>query len=334
MDDRLPRRRGPALALRFDLRAPAFGTPPAELYEAALVLSELADGAGFERITVSEHHHADDGYLPAVTVMAGAIAARTRRARIRFSALILPLHDPLRVAEDLAVLDVISAGRAEATVAAGYRAVEFEMLGVPFAGRGTRLASSIGVLRTAWRGEPFEVEGRPALVRPVPVQPGGPPLIMGGSTPLAARRAARIADGFDPSTPAVLDEYVAECERLGKAPGDHRRRVGPFSLHVSLDPERTRALLEPHVRHEQNAYRQWDADVTIIAGEQEETDVWSAGTHVVVTPEQAVDALDALDGSGVFTLHPLVAGVDPEVAFESMTLLRDRVLPSLSARRA
>src|SRR6187397_1749408 len=117
------------LSLKFDLRAPQWGTPAAELYAAAIDMCEWADDAGFDVVRFLEHHGSDDGYCPSPLVMAAAAAARTSRIRIRVRALILPLHDPLRIAEDAAVVDVISRGRLELVVAAGYVRSEFAMFG-------------------------------------------------------------------------------------------------------------------------------------------------------------------------------------------------------------
>ena len=109
------------LSLKFDLRAPAFGADPADLYAAALDMCAWADAAGFDCVRFLEHHGSDDRYCPSPLVMAAAAAARTRRVRIRVRALILPLHDPVRIAEDAAVVDVISRGRLELVIDADER---------------------------------------------------------------------------------------------------------------------------------------------------------------------------------------------------------------------
>jgi len=213
-------RRRPAIALRYDLRATPFGASHAELFAAMLDQAAYADQHGLDRVHVSEHHHAADGYLPSVFVALAAIAARTSRVRIRPSALVLPLHDPVRIADDAAVLDNISGGRLDLTVGAGYREVEFQMLGRPFAGRGARMREAVGFLREAWRGEPCTFEGRPVLVRPRPATPGGPRIIMGGSTPASARRAAEIAGGSAGPHPAAgLARGCGGAAGRGFAPG-------------------------------------------------------------------------------------------------------------------
>jgi alkanesulfonate monooxygenase SsuD/methylene tetrahydromethanopterin reductase-like flavin-dependent oxidoreductase (luciferase family) len=107
---------GVRLALRYDMRAPAIGAPADALYPAAVEQCAIADAAGFDTVYIAEHHGAEDGYCPAPMILASAIAGRTSRTTLHFSALIAVLHDPLRLAEDLAVLDLISGGRIEMTV--------------------------------------------------------------------------------------------------------------------------------------------------------------------------------------------------------------------------
>ncbi|MFT4230528.1 MAG: LLM class flavin-dependent oxidoreductase [Microbacterium sp.] len=327
----------PVIALRFDLRGPDFGPSHAELFAGMLELAEYADRSGIDRVHVSEHHHATDGYLPSVFPALAAVAARTRRVRIRPSLIVLPLHDPIRVAEDAAVVDNISGGRLDVTVGAGYREIEFRMLGRSFHDRGTRLRRGVEALRQAWTGEPFEFEGRPVLVRPLPVQPGGPRLIMGGSTPRTARRAAEVADGYDPASPELLDVYLAECAALGKEPGEHLRRAGPFFLHVAEDPERERALLARHVQHEMQQYASWSADSAHIGRNAPDVpleSVWRVGSHQVLTPDEAIELIGALPGDSLLTLNPLAGGTPPALAQESLRLIVERVLPAVAAAAA
>ena len=118
--------------LRFDFRNPDFaGTTMADRYAAALDMAEWADGLGCVNIAVSEHHGSVDGYLPSPLPMLAAMAARTTNVRFMVAALIAPFHDPLRLAEDLVVLDHLSRGRVDLIVAGGYVHEEFAMFGVP-----------------------------------------------------------------------------------------------------------------------------------------------------------------------------------------------------------
>ena len=120
----------PILSLRYDLRcAPFAATTSADLVATALEQCEWADRLGFATVTLSEHHGSPDGYLPSPLVFGAAIAARTRNLRIVIAALIAPLHDPIRLAEDIAVLDVLSNGRVIPVVSGGYVESEFRAFG-------------------------------------------------------------------------------------------------------------------------------------------------------------------------------------------------------------
>src|SRR5918994_2530086 len=169
-------------AMRFDLRNPPLaGTSMEERYRAALDMSEWADRLGFASVTLSEHHGSDDGYLPSPVAMAAAIAARTERIRIGIAALVASFHDPLRLAEDLAVVDLVSGGRLDVVITNGYVAREFATFGQPLSRRARRTAETVSTLRQAWSGEPFEFCGREARITPAPAQPGGPRILLGGS---------------------------------------------------------------------------------------------------------------------------------------------------------
>src|SRR6266513_5043746 len=179
------------LGLRYDLRAPSWGSAThAEMYAACLDQARWGDERGIDFVVLSEHHGAEDGYIPAPVTMAAAVAGRTRRIGIHIAAILVPLHDPVRLAEELAVLDLASGGRVSFVAGVGYRYEEFEMAGVDRKERGKLLEEYVDVLRKAWTGEPFEWRGRTIRVTPRPASP--PMILMGGSTESAARRAARL----------------------------------------------------------------------------------------------------------------------------------------------
>ena len=115
---------------------PISGRSHQQLYGEFLEMMEYADQNGIARVALAEHHFEDDGYLPSQFVMAGAIAARTKRMEIWFAIMVLPLHHPLSVAEDGAVLDCLSGGRFTLGVAGGYHHKEFDGFGVPRNERG------------------------------------------------------------------------------------------------------------------------------------------------------------------------------------------------------
>ena len=130
--------------LRFDFRNPEFARiSTADRYEAALDMAEWADRLGCLTIAVSEHHGSSDGYLPSPVPLLAAMAARTSTVRLSVAALIAPFHDPLRLAEDLIVLDNLSRGRMDVIVAGGYVHEEFDLFGVPITERPGRVTEMV-----------------------------------------------------------------------------------------------------------------------------------------------------------------------------------------------
>ena len=157
--------------LSFDMRAPQFGASIESLYASALDMAAWADGIGFNAIGLGEHHGSDDGYLPSPLVLASAMAGRTSRITLRLNVLLAPLYDPVKLAEDLAVLQLASGNRSQVVIGAGYRPSEFAMFGTPRRDRKRRYVDAFGVLRQAWTGQAFDYQGRPCRVTPVPSVP-------------------------------------------------------------------------------------------------------------------------------------------------------------------
>ena len=319
------------LVIKYDMRAPAFGADKTALYRAAIEQCRFADQHGFGTLMLAEHHGVDDGYLPSPLVMAAAVAAVTARLRLRVQALILPFHDPLRLAEDIAVLDVLSGGRAEICAAGGYLASEFAQFGKSLSARGRLVEEGIATLRQAWTGEAFSYQGRGARVTPTPVQKPLP-IALGGASAAAARRAARCADAFIPAMPELMDVYRAECAALGRsaAPAE---RMGPLFLHVAEDPDRAWARIAPHALHETNGYGRWMAesmgDKAVFTPSDDAAQLRASGAYQVVTPEQCLAIARDLGPGGRLALHPLMGGMDPDLGWESLELFTAKVLPHL-----
>lgn len=319
--------------IRFDLRDPGFsGVPLADRYAAAVDMAAWADRLGFVSLTFSEHHGSPDGYLPSPLPMAAAVAARTERISIQVAAMVAAFHDPLRLAEDAAVVDLISGGRLELVIANGYVADEFAMFGVPMGERVARTTEAIEVLRQAWTGEPFEFRGRTVHVTPTPARPRGPKLALGGSSDAAARRAARLGVSFRPSTNAVWETYRAERIALGGSdPGGF---VGgdTTATFLAADADAGWDAIAPYALHEANAYGAWAAAAGTDTGYREVADadeLRATGQYKVLTPEQLVAQLQE-QGEWAFALfHPLMGGIPPELGWQSLQLLEHEVLPQL-----
>lgn len=212
-----------------------------ERYEEALELAALADELGLDSVFVSEHYFVDDGYLPSLLPMCAAIAARTERILVGTALLLAPLHDPLRVAEDAAVVDFIAGGRPVVGLGLGWRAEELDAFGVRSRDRVARLERAVTVPRQAW-GPGRVTAARPAgngsgvAVNPKPWFPGGPPVWIGATNKPAVRRAGRIADRFMATevTPDGLAEQVAWArEARGEPSSRHQFEV---SVHLPTFP--------------------------------------------------------------------------------------------------
>jgi len=172
----------------------------ADEYREMVDLVKLAEDVGFTSAWVSEHHGASDGYLPSLLVMLGAFAAATSTIELGTGVILTPLHDPVRLAEDAAVVDQLSDGRLLLGLGLGWREEEFRMLRIPIDERLGRHVETVEILRRAWRGERFSYRGDVfrydrIRVSPPPARAGGPPILLGGYVDAALRRAGELGDG-------------------------------------------------------------------------------------------------------------------------------------------
>jgi alkanesulfonate monooxygenase SsuD/methylene tetrahydromethanopterin reductase-like flavin-dependent oxidoreductase (luciferase family) len=317
--------------MRFDLRAPACGAPPSEHYGAALEMASFAESRGALAAAVCEHHTMADGYLPSPLVLATAMAARTTSLSIMTAALILPLYDPIRLAEDMAVLDIISGGRVSYIMAIGYRPEEFEHHGADFHRRGRLADDQLALLLRAKTGEAFEHEGRRIHVTPAPVTAGGPTVIWGGGSPAAAKRAARFGlDFIAQGGGAELEQvYADECRAQGREPGFCM--VPPTDMATTVfvadDLDAAWAEVGPHLLHDVTAYGAINEGNTHTASLSTAATVDELRaedrTHRIVTVDEARSRIDA----GVpLPLQPLVGGLPPEIAWRYLRTVTDDVL--------
>lgn len=320
--------------LRFDFRNPEFaGTSMADRYAAALDMAQWADELGCVTIAVSEHHGSPDGYLPSPLPMVAAMAARTTNVRFMVAALIAPFYDPIRLAEDLIVLDNLSKGRVDLVVAGGYVAPEFEMYGVPMNERGKRVSEAIRTLKAAFRGEPFTYRDRTVKITPRPFRDGGPALMLGGSSEPAARRAARIADGFIPSVPEVWDFYRDEVQVLGR-PDPGECPIGSNQVTaLATDPDIGWKEMAPFFLHETNAYGEWNAAAGLdspysVSADADE--LRATEQYRVMSPADFVAEQQAAPFAFAM-FHPLCGGMPIDLAWSSLRLFEREVLPAFSA---
>lgn len=321
----------PPSAIRFDMRlAPFSNATQASMHREALAMTKWADSHGFIACTVSEHHGVD--FTSAPLTLAGLFLGATENMRVGLSAMLLPLHDPVRIAEQVATLDLASNGRFSFTAALGYKLEEFTMAGVDRSQRGAIFEKYIDVLRQAWTGEPFQWQGRTIVVTPQPQTPIERVISIGGSVPRSAVRAARMRMSFSAmSVDQSLGEiYRAECEKVGFTSGLYRYPTGPSFVHVAEDPDRAWAELGPYAVYDAQSYKTWqtgDHDNVVAVGGHSVDDLKASGMWQVLTPDECVALAHR---TGAISLHPLMGGIPFELGWESLQTYVDQVQPRLS----
>ncbi|WP_068274149.1 LLM class flavin-dependent oxidoreductase [Aldersonia kunmingensis] len=319
---------------RFDMRAPGVSDKQRqELFSRALEQSAYVDEHGQTAIMVSEHHGSPDGYLPAPLLLASAIAARTQRIPITVSALIVNLYNPRRLAEDMAVLDLISAGRVSYVLGLGYRQVEYDLFGSKWSTRGRDIEAAIEEMLAAWAGTDFEAAGEATRLTPPPLSRPHPFLYYGGASKAAALRAARLGLNFAPqlADPGFRQHYLDECERLGRAPGHVLiPPAGPATVFATPDPDRFWALYGEHLLADARGYDQWHGDMESHVRDRSTTveQLRAGGSYLVATPEDLIDRCRSRE-LRLITSHPLCAAMPEEPSWESQRLLCEKVIPAL-----
>jgi alkanesulfonate monooxygenase SsuD/methylene tetrahydromethanopterin reductase-like flavin-dependent oxidoreductase (luciferase family) len=322
--------------LRFDMRAPAMGASAPDLYAAALEMGAWAEARGCLTAVVSEHHGVEDGYLPSPMVLATALAARTTTLPINVAVLVLPLYDPVRLAEEMLVLDNISRGRVSYVAAIGYRLEEYAMFGVDFRRRGRLADEKLGILLRAKAGEPLEHDGRRIHVTPAPFTPGGPMVAWGGGSVAAARRAGRYGLGFfgQRGGPELASAYEGASRAAGHEPGmcflpDHDAATTVF---VADDVDRAWDELGPYLMHDVLGYAEWNEDTEGTASMSSATTVdelrAANASHRILSVDEAVEFVR---GGQLLALHPLIGGLPPDIAWRYLRTAVDDVLPKAAS---
>jgi alkanesulfonate monooxygenase SsuD/methylene tetrahydromethanopterin reductase-like flavin-dependent oxidoreductase (luciferase family) len=310
--------------LRFNFASPQ-GEPrtQSKLLSAALELAQWGESRGITSISVDEHHATGHGWSCNPIMAAAMFLARTENLIASVDCALGPLWNPVRLAEDIALVDNMSRGRLHTTVGLGYRTVEYDSLGVDFGQRGQLMDGLIERMLSVWSGVG-------TLTRP------HPPLYVGGGARATARRAARfrlplsLADHL----PDLAAYYRGLCSDAGikplvLMPGPVNRGM----LYLHEDPERAWAELGDHILWEAVTYGEWSTDQRSfmhLPGVRTRDEVRASGRYRFVTPEQLIAEVREADDYGPLVMHPLVGGMPVDEAWKSVQLLTDRVLPALT----
>ncbi len=255
------------LGVVYDFRNPsASGIPPSRLYAEILEQVAWLDRLGLDLVWFTEHHFVEDGYLPSWIPVAGAMAARTERVRFSADICLLPFNHPVRLAEDLAVLDNLSGGRVELGVGMGYAPHEFRGFGIPLPQRVSRTEEGLEVLRRCFTGERFSFHGTryhfdDVVIRPRYVQDGGPPLWLAAMSAAGAQRAARFDCHLLPQGPRdqVLDPWLSALSDSGRDPAAYRVGIIRSCL-VTDDPQRDWPAVRAAERYRGELYSRFFAE--------------------------------------------------------------------------
>jgi alkanesulfonate monooxygenase SsuD/methylene tetrahydromethanopterin reductase-like flavin-dependent oxidoreductase (luciferase family) len=311
--------------LRFDMRAPAWAAPAADLYAAAIDMCAWAQTRGAIVAVLSEHHGADDGHLPTPLILASAIAAKTNQLAIMLAAVPIPLWDPVRLAEEICVLDLISKGRVSYVFGIGHRIEEYDHFGVDMTTRGRVADEILDLLGRLVRGEPVEYQGRRIRVTPPCGSAAGPLVMIAGGSKAAARRAATHGLGFISQTdsPDLREFYESQCRIAGHEPGIVQFPVPgtPTAAFVADDVDEAWEVLGPHLVHDAvtaASYRPHEDSVGSITRADNVTALREAGgPYRIFTPEEAVDYIRS---GRPLPLHPLCGGIPPDVAWRYLEI--------------
>jgi alkanesulfonate monooxygenase SsuD/methylene tetrahydromethanopterin reductase-like flavin-dependent oxidoreductase (luciferase family) len=233
------------VGIYFDMRnPPEWAVDSSRLYGFTLEMCEEAEHLGCHSIWLSEHHRFDDGYLPQPLTMAAAVAARTRSPRIGTAIVVAPLHHPAELAEQAAIVDLLSAGRLELGLGAGYRVPEFELYDAELARRYQETDGRAREIRRLWDER---------VVTPVPHQERLP-IWMGYQGPKGARRAGLLGENLLSIDPRLESPY-----RQGLAEGGfdeaQARMAGGVQGWATEDPEADWPVVARHLAHQVDSYR-------------------------------------------------------------------------------
>lgn len=320
--------------LRFDMRAPNDNRAAIiDRYKSANTMVKWGEEHGCVAAMISEHHASPDGYLPSPLLMATSFAANTNTLPIAIGAILLNMYDPIKLAEDMAVLDILSEGRVSYIIGLGYRQEEYDMFGVKMVGRGRLIETKIEALLQALEGKQFDYHGRSVRVTPSPQSGPGIAIGYGGHSKAAASRAGKFGLDFyaNGGGADLVKVYEDAAMSAGLEPGNAiiPEADAAQCVFVSENLDRDWAEIGPHMLHDIKMYREWEGEdrtaVTSFATSVDEIREQS-GPYRMLTPQQAVDLIQS---KGPLMMNPLVGGCPPQLGWRSLKLIAEKVLPKL-----
>lgn len=266
------------MSLKFGIlwsfRNPDFARVPwPELYRSHLDLCVASEALGYDNIWLTEHHFVDDGYSPSLMPIAGTLAGRTKTIRIGSFLVLLPMHNPVRVAEDTATLDLISNGRFDLGVGLGYRPVEFSAQGIEPGERGARLTEGVQIIQRLLSDETVTIDGKFSQLTDVRITPPAlqrphPPIWLGALAPKAIDRAARLGFHYQSVGPSDLNAiYDAALVKYGRRPEDFQIAQAR-AVYVAPSREQAWEIAAKPLHYMTEQYLQWMAEASGRSGSE------------------------------------------------------------------
>ncbi len=313
-----------------------------EIFEQA----ELCEEVGFDGFFFTEHHQQEDGYLPNPVLLAGLVGARTQKIKVGTCVLLQPLYHPVRLAEDIAVIDQATGGRMVVGTGIGYQGPDFDCVGVSPKERARRTEEGVEIMRQAWGGEPFSYPSRyhtieNVRVTPRPKQAGGPPIWLAAWSPPGIARAAKMADGWiaDPvQALSVIKEEADEYRRLAKEAG--RKPYICLMRDCIIGESRADAqaksnptMLTHHYYFEGGAYVMDEHLKDVKSTEDLTFDVAAKERLIAGSPEECLDQLqmwrEAIQPDSLMIRMRQPGGPPQEKALADIRYFGEKVIPNL-----
>ncbi len=327
-----------------------FGFIPTEggtFYDAFLEEALLGEELGFDSVWLEEHHGVRNHYWPSPLVGLAGLATRTERIRLGTDVIVLPFYHPVRVAEDVAMIDVMSNGRMILGAAIGYKPDEFRLYQEPLDNRGARFEEAVQLIKMLWTQEQVKFEGKyyqidGLKIEPRPVSLPHPPLWLGGWGPLSLKRAALYGDAWVPGPTANLDKLLEAKsiyhENLAEAGIAPSARPVPLTREVVIaeSDSQAREMAEKHLLinyRDEYGGGKWkhpligDEDATPV----DEFEALSHNRFLVGSPDTVIDKLQHfVDTFGVDYLicRLYFPGMPHDFIMSEIRLLADEVFPA------
>lgn len=321
-------------------------------YREIFDMVELANGRGYEAVWFTEHHFSDYGYSPNPLMLMAEAAHRAPELRVGAAVLVLPLWHPVRMAEDVATLDVLTGGRVDIGIGRGYQPCEFDVFGADLKDNRSVFAEALKIAKLAWTEDDWEFDGRhwkipKTTVFPRPVQAPHPPMWMAATTPPSIRGAVEAGYHLCTGTGALLDELEQRnafidmvFDELGRSPEDVERSVNKFILCTTDPAERQQAIDQS--RWQIRVSRDLSSGAHVPGGHNQappfagepDDDVWQQRL-IVGDPDECLQRIQQHAEVGITYINGLFdfGGLDHDVAMRSLKLFSDEVMPAMPGIR-